>query len=118
VHGPARAVKWEEGLLRTAGESGDYQGGWGRDDVPVKMNLESWGHWDLSGREGVREKLVWLMNRLSVMRGEDGRKATTVKVTVRVQGQASLLISSGRSLDSVDSEYFSHFRTIEYISGC
>ena len=49
----------------------------------------------------MREKLVWLMNRLSVMRGEDGRKATTVKVTVRVQGQASLLISSGRSLDSV-----------------
>ena len=34
-------------------------------------------------REGVREKLVWLLNRLSVLLCEDGRKATTVKVTVR-----------------------------------
>ena len=34
-------------------------------------------------REGVMEKLVWLLNKLIVLLGEDGRKATTVKVTGR-----------------------------------
>jgi len=62
---------------------------WGRDDAPVKMSgkvgvigLEDrfMGIYD---KEGIRDKLVWLLNRLSVLLGEDGRKATTVKVTVR-----------------------------------
>jgi len=62
---------------------------WGRDHTPVKMSgkvgiigLEDrfMGIYD---KEGVREKLVWLLNRLGVLLGEDGRKATTLKVTVR-----------------------------------
>jgi len=62
---------------------------WGRDHTPVKMSgkvgvigLEDRfiGIYD---RDGVREKLMWLLNRLAVLLGEDGRKATTLKVTVR-----------------------------------
>ena len=47
-----------------------------RDSTPVDRFM---GFYD---REGVREKLVWLLNRSSVL-GEDDRKATTVKLKVR-----------------------------------
>ena len=34
-------------------------------------------------REGVREKIVWLLGRLGKLMAEDGRQVTTLKVTLR-----------------------------------
>jgi len=62
---------------------------WGRDDTPVKMSgrvgiigLEDrfMGIYD---KDGVKEKLLWLFKRLAELLAEDGRQATTLKVTVR-----------------------------------
>ena len=62
-------------------------------------------------REGVREKLVWLLNRLSVLLAEDGRKATTVNMNFKVW---SILKCSTKDLS-----YKLLFSTLmDFLSGC
>jgi len=62
---------------------------WGRDPAEVKMSgrAASIGLEDrfmgIKDREGVREKLAWLINRLAGLVAEDGRKPSTMKVTMR-----------------------------------
>ena len=61
----------------------------GRDNCAVKMSgrVGSIGLEDrfmgIYDKDGVREKLVWLVDRLEQLIIEDGRQATTFKVTVR-----------------------------------
>jgi len=73
-----------EDLARTVKELS-----WGRDSSSVKMS----GRVGVIGLEdrfkaiqdkaGVKEKLVWLMGRLGHLLAEDGRQATTLRVTAR-----------------------------------
>ena len=61
----------------------------GRDQSGVKMSgkVASIGLEDrfmgIHERQGVRDKLVWLVDRIEQLVIEDGRKATTFKVTIR-----------------------------------
>ena len=61
----------------------------GRDQSKVKMSgkVASIGLEDrfmgIHDRQGVRDKLVWLVDRLEQLVIEDGRKATTFRVTIR-----------------------------------
>ena len=62
---------------------------WGRDSSAVKMSgrVSSIGLEDrfkgIQDKAGVREKVVWLLGRLGTLLAEDGRQATTLKVTMR-----------------------------------
>ena len=62
---------------------------WGRDSSAVKMSgrVSSIGLEDrfkgIQDKAGVREKVVWLLGRLGTLLAEDGRQATTLRVTLR-----------------------------------
>ena len=62
---------------------------WGRDGSRVKMSgrVASIGLEDrfraIQDKAGVKEKIVWLLGRLGELLAEDGRQATTLRVTLR-----------------------------------